>query len=292
MRKDGARIPVLLTVSPLRNREGQIVGASAIARDITAQRRSEEAVRRSEKLATAGRLAASIAHEINNPLEAVLNLIYLARNDPRQADQYLSMAEEEVGRVAHLAQQALGFVRDTASPGGIDAARVMDEVLQLYSHKLDSKQIRVTRRYRGSAQIVGFAGEVRQLLTNLLVNALDAMDRNGALHVRIRATRRWSDGLEGVYITLADNGSGIPQQSLRRIFEPFYRSASVRAAQIHGTGLGLPLAKSIAEAMGGMLTVESKLGAGSVFTLHLPCVREAHRPALARTSGRDVEIPQ
>ncbi len=283
MRKDGARIPVLLTVSPLRNREGQIVGASAIARDITAQRRSEEAVRRSEKLATAGRLAASIAHEINNPLEAVLNLIYLARNDPRQADQYLSMAEEEVGRVAHLAQQALGFVRDTASPGGIDAARVMDEVLQLYSHKLDSKQIRVTRRYRGSAQIVGFAGEVRQLLTNLLVNALDAMDRNGALHVRIRATRRWSDGLEGVYITLADNGSGIPQQSLRRIFEPFYTTKKDA-----GTGLGLWVSRGIVEKHDGSIRVRSQVAGhhrGTAFSIFLPSESVLTRMAPVRSRG-------
>ena len=209
MRKDGTRVPILLSISPLRNREGQIIGKSATARDISVQQRSEEAVRQSAKLATAGRLAASIAHEINNPLEAVLNLIYLARNDPRQADQYLSMAEEEIGRVAHLAQQTLGFVRDTSSPDQMDASRIMDEVLQLYSHKLDSKQIRVTRRYRGSSQISGYAGEVRQLLTNFLVNAVDAMDSGGALHVRVRGGRHWSDGQEGVRITLADDGSGI-----------------------------------------------------------------------------------
>src|SRR3981189_474154 len=124
MRKDGGRVPVLLTISPLRNREGRMVGASVIARDLSAQQRSEEAVRRTEKLATAGRLAASIAHEINNPLEAVLNLLYLARKDPRQAEQYLVMAEQEVIRVARLAQQTLGFVRDTATPAQLDAARV------------------------------------------------------------------------------------------------------------------------------------------------------------------------
>src|SRR5258705_7833914 len=122
----------------LSKRRGELVGASVIARDMSAQHRSEEAVRRSEKLATAGRLAASIAHEINNPLEAVLNLLYLARNDPRKAGQYLVMAEQEVIRVARLAQQTLGFVRDTATPAQLDAACVMDEVLELYSRKLSA----------------------------------------------------------------------------------------------------------------------------------------------------------
>ena len=234
MRKDGVRVPVMLTISPLRNREGQLVGASVIARDISAQQRSDEAVRRSEKLATAGRLAASIAHEINNPLEAVLNLLYLARNDPRQADQYLIMAEQEVVRVARLAQQTLGFVRDATTPASMDAAHIMDEVLELYSRKLERKQIRITRSYRGSAQISGYSGEVRQLLTNLLVNAVDAMDTAGSLQVRVHAAQRWSDAQDGVRITLADNGSGIPPENLRQIFEPFYTTKKDA-----GTGLGL-----------------------------------------------------
>lgn len=268
MHKDGTRIPVLLTVSPLRNREGQIIGASALARDISAQRRSEEAVRRSQKLATAGRLAASIAHEINNPLEAILNLIYLARNDPRQAEQYLSMAEEEVARVARLAQQTLGFVRDTASPSRMDAARIMDDVLQLYSRKLESKQIRVTKRYRGNSQISGYAGEVRQLLTNLVVNAVDAMDDGGTLHVRVTAVREGHDGLEGVRITLADNGSGIPTESLRRIFEPFYTTKKDA-----GTGLGLWISRGIVQKHGGSIRVRSLVEGryrGTAFSIFLP----------------------
>jgi PAS domain S-box-containing protein len=268
MNKDSIRVPVLLTVSPLRNREGQMVGASVIARDISVQRRSEEAVRRSEKLATAGRMAASIAHEINNPLEAVLNLIYLARNDPRRSEQYLFMAEEEVGRVARLAQQTMGFARDTASPSWMDAARIMDEVLQLYSRKLESKQIRVTRRYRGSSQISGYAGEVRQLLTNLVVNAVDAMDDGGSLHVRVTAVRQGSHGREGVRITLADNGTGIPAESLRRIFEPFYTTK--RDA---GTGLGLWISRGIVEKHGGSIRVRSLVEGryrGTAFSIFLP----------------------
>ena len=268
MHKNGTRIPILLTVSPLRNREAKIVGASAIARDISAQQRSEEAVRRNEKLATAGRLAASIAHEINNPLEAVLNLLYLARNDPRQAEQYLSMAEQEVGRVARLAQQTLGFVRDTSSPGRMDAARIMDEVLELYSRKLEDKQIHITRRYRGSAQISGYSGEVRQLVANLLVNAVDAMAEGGSLHVRVTSGRQWSNGLDGIRMTLADNGSGIPRESLRRIFEPFYTTKKEA-----GTGLGLWVTRGIVKNHGGSIRVRSRIegqSRGTVFSIFLP----------------------
>src|SRR5208282_4964215 len=139
MHKDGSRRPVMLSATSLRNARGEIVGASVIARDISAEKQSEEAVRRSERLATAGRLAASIAHEINNPLEALANLLYLARHDSSHAGDYLTLAEQEVGRVAKLAQQTLGFVRDTSSPGTMDPAAIMDEILQLYSRKLDGK---------------------------------------------------------------------------------------------------------------------------------------------------------
>jgi PAS domain S-box-containing protein len=277
MHKDGTRIPVLLSVSPLRNRKGQIIGASAVARDNSIQQRSEEAVRRSERLATAGRLAASIAHEINNPLEAVLNLLYLARNDPRQAEQYLSMAEEEVGRVARLAQQTLGLVRDTASPDRMDTARIMDEILQMYSRKLESKQIRVTRRYRGGSQIGGYASELRQLLTNLVVNAVDAMDIGGSLQVRVTEVRQSSNGVEGVRITLADNGTGIPTESLRRIFEPFYTTKKDT-----GTGLGLWVSRGIVEKHRGSILVRSKVAGsyrGTVFSIFLPNAYAASRVA-------------
>jgi len=237
MRKDGTRWPALLSVSSLRNARGEIVGTSAIARDISAEKKSEEAIRRSEKLATAGRLAASMAHEINNPLEAVVNLLYLARHDSRHAAKYLIQAEQEVGRVARLAQQALGFVRDASSLGSMDPAAIMDEILQLYSRKLEGRQIRVTRRYRGPCQISGYSGELRQLLANLLVNAVDAMADGGSLQVRVAAGRDWSTGIEGVRITVADNGSGIPSDHLRQIFEPFYTTKKDT-----GTGLGLWLA--------------------------------------------------
>ena len=277
MRKDGTRVLVLLSISPLRNAKGQLIGASVTARDISAQQRSEEAVRRSEKLATAGRLAASIAHEINNPLEAVLNLLYLARNDPRQADQYLAMAEQEVGRVARLAQQTLGFVRDTSSPGYMDPAKLMDEVLQLYSRKLEGKKIHVTRRYRAGYEISGNSGEMRQLLANLLTNAVDAMEEGGSLHVRIAPGHRWSDGRHGMRLTVADNGNGISRADLNRIFEPFFTTK-----KDGGTGLGLWVSWGIVQKHGGSIRLRSRaIGThtGTVFSIFLPGAYAATRVA-------------
>ncbi len=277
MRKDGSRWPVLLTVSSLRNARGQIVGASAIARDISAEKQSEEAVRRSEKLATAGRLAASIAHEINNPLEAVVNLLYLARHDSSHAGEYLTLAEQEVGRVAQLAQQTLGFVRDASSPSAMDPAAIMDEILQLYSRKLEGRHIRVTRRYRSICAISGYSGELRQLLANLLVNAVDAMAHGGSLQVRVALGRDWSNGREGVRITVADNGSGIPRNNLRKIFEPFYTTKKDT-----GTGLGLWVSRGIVQKHGGSIRVRSRTDGrttGTVFLIFLPQRHEISRVA-------------
>jgi PAS domain S-box-containing protein len=277
MRKDGTRWPVLLSISPLRNAAGEIIGASVIARDISAEKQSEEAIRRSEKLATAGRLAASIAHEINNPLEAVVNLLYLVRHDSSHAGEYLTMAEQEVGRIAQLAQQTLGFVRDASSPGSMDPAAVMDEILQLYSRKLEGRHIRVVRRYRGSHQITGYSGELRQLLANLLVNAVDAMADGGSLQVRVAASHDWSNGRDGVRIVVADNGSGIPRNNLRQIFEPFYTTKKDT-----GTGLGLWVSRGIVQKHGGSIRVRSRADGhttGTAFSIFLPLQHEISRVA-------------
>ncbi len=277
MRKDGTCWPVLLSVSSLRNSRGEIVGASAIARDLSTEKQSEEAIRRSEKLATAGRLAASIAHEINNPLEAVVNLLYLARHDSGHAAEYLAQAEQEVGRVAQLAQQTLGFVRDAKSPGMMDPAIIMDEILQLYSRKLERRQIHITRRYRGDCLISGYSGELRQLLSNLVVNAVDAMNVGGSLHVRTAVARDRVKGEQGVRITVADNGSGIPPSHLRQIFEPFFTTKKET-----GTGLGLWVSHGIVQKHGGSIRVRSRTdgsSTGTVFSIFLPLQREISRVA-------------
>jgi PAS domain S-box-containing protein len=277
IRKDGTRWPVLLSVSPLLNRRGQVVGGSVIARDISVEKQSEEAVRRSEKLATAGRLAASIAHEINNPLEAVLNLLYLARHDSGHAGNYLNLAEQEVGRVARLAQQTLGFVRDASSPSSMNPVTIVDEILELYSRKLEGRRINVLRRYRGTPQIAGYSGEVRQLLANLLVNAVDAMADGGSLYIRVAVAHDRTNHREGVRITVADNGAGIHHDNLRQIFEPFYTTKKET-----GTGLGLWVSRGIVQKHGGSIRVRSRTGGaitGTVFSVFLPERLEISRVA-------------
>ena len=271
MRSDGSRVHVLMSISPMRGPGGEIVGNSAIVRDITAQKRAEDALRRNEKLATAGRLAATIAHEINNPLEAVSNLLYLARHDEKQRDEYLIRAERELQRVASLAQQTLGFVRDTTSVSPLNVSETLDQVLRLYAPKLRSRRITTEVRFDEQARIDGFQGELRQLFSNLIINAMDAMPAGGTLSLRVSRSHEWRDGNRlGVRVLVADTGVGIGQGDLSRIFEPFFTTR-----KDSGTGLGLWLAHGIVQKHGGSIRVRSRTGAshsGTAFSVFFPSV--------------------
>jgi PAS domain S-box-containing protein len=267
-RKDGSPVDVLLSVSPLRDRKGNVVGASAITRDITHEMRAEEALRRSEKLATAGRLTTAIAHEINNPLEAITNLLYLARRDSARAPQHLEMAEREVHRISDIAQQTLGFVRELSEPCKLSVSTTLEEVLQLYSHKLIARNIQVQKEFRDASEIYGFPGELRQLFSNLLVNAIEAMPHRGGLRLRIAPAREQSSGREGVCVVFADSGRGIRPEDRARLFEPFYTTKKES-----GTGLGLWLVEEIVRKHHGKIRVRSSVrpgASGTIFWLFLP----------------------
>src|SRR6266481_751911 len=277
--KNGTRLRVLLSVSPIRNEQGDLVGASAIARDITQQKRTEEALRRNERLATAGRLTAAIAHEIKNPLEALTNLVYLARRDAAGRDEYLRLAEQEIGRLDSIAQQALGFVREGASPEPLDTGKILEEVVQLYLRKLQANRITVERRCGEDLEIEGYPGELRQLFSNLLLNAIDAMKEGGRLRLRVVRTHEWSAGRRpGVRVTIADTGNGIGTADLPHIFEPFYTTKKDQ-----GTGLGLWLAYGIVQKHSGWMRVMSSTtpaSSGTVFAVFLP-----ESPAVANTQA-------
>ncbi len=277
--KNGTRLTVLLSVSPLRNEEGKLVGASAIARDVSAQKRTEQALRRNERLATAGRLTAAIAHEIKNPLEALTNLVYLARRDASGRDEYLRLAEQEIGRLDSIAQQALGFVREAASPEPLDAGKVLEEVLQLYLRKLQAKRVVVDRHLGEHLEIRGYPGELRQLISNLILNAMDAMQEGGRLRLRVVRTHEYSgDQRSGVRITVADTGNGIKPIDLPHIFEPFYTTK-----KDSGTGLGLWLAYGTVQKHGGWMRVASRTtpgDSGTVFAVFLP-----ETPAMANSQA-------
>jgi two-component system, chemotaxis family, CheB/CheR fusion protein len=277
VRKDGTRVSVLLSVSPMRNRHGAMVGCSVIARDVTTQRRAEEALRRNEKLATAGRLVATIAHEINNPLEAVTNLLYLARHDPAKQDEYLARAENEVQRIGSIAQQTLGFVREGISATPLNVAETLDQVLQLYLPKLNAKRVQIEKKYDARADISGFPGELRQLFSNLIINAIDAMGEGGRLFLRVARSHEWSDNRRpGVRVTIADSGAGIRSADLSHIFEPFYTTKTDA-----GTGLGLWLSHGIVQKHGGSIRVRSRTtrNSGTTFSLFLPDAIERSKAA-------------
>jgi PAS domain S-box-containing protein len=269
LRKDGTRVSVLLSVSPLRGRRSALMGSSTIARDITSQRKAEEALRRNERLAMAGRLSAAIAHEINNPLDAVSNLLYLARRDQAGREEYLHIAEKELQRVSAIAQQTLGFVREGSSPSRLNVGEVLDQVIHLYSTKLESKRIQVSRQYGAQLEVCGFPGELRQLFSNLVINASDAVSEGGLVHFRIARAHDYAGGYRaGVRVTIADNGTGIRRSDMANIFEPFFTTKKDL-----GTGLGLWLSNGIAQKHGGWIRVRSRANPeprGTVFTVFLP----------------------
>ena len=268
--KSGKVVNVSLTISPIRDSSGHVIGASKIARDVSERKRAEEALRRTEKLAAAGRLAATIAHEINNPLEAVTNLIYLAKRNPSNANKLLDMASQELEGVSHIAKQTLGFYRETSSPVRFNVSDALENVLSMYTHRLDSRGIEVERQYDRQVEMMGLAGEIRQVFSNLIVNAIDSMANGGRLCVRVSRTNCWRRPGSVVRMTIADTGSGISRENRRMIFEAFYTTK----VDI-GTGLGLWVTRGIVEKHRGSIRFRSKATtgrSGTVFSVFLPAV--------------------
>lgn len=245
-------------------------GIVTFSRDITHHKRSEAALLRSEKLAAVGRLASSIAHEINNPLEAVMNLIYLAREqvkDP-EAQALLQVADQEIRRVSVIANQTLRFHKQPSNPRAIRCYDLLSTVLSIYQGRLKNSGISVDKRTRTEKPVVCFEGDIRQVLLNLIGNAIDAMPTGGRLMIRERSATEWSTGREGIVVTVADTGCGMSQELLRKVFDPFFTTKG-----IGGTGLGLWVSHEIVERHHGSLRVRSSQRQGhrgTVFTLFLP----------------------
>jgi len=264
---------VSLTISPIVDEDGKIVGASKIARDIGERKFAEAALIKSEKMAAAGRLAATLAHEINNPLQAVANLVTIwARSSglDEQGKTYAAMAESELRRLSHLTQQSLSFYRESIVPIPVNIEETVDSVLSIYEKHIKAKSIHITRRYRsGGATIKTYPGEIRQVFSTLLLNAMEAADASGTIDVRIREASAWHNPtVQGVRITIADNGVGIPAVDLPRIFEPFFTTKGE-----NGTGLGLWVASGIVDRSGGSILTRSsaKLSKhGTCFSIFLP----------------------
>lgn len=251
--KDGRLIDVSLTVSPVKDATGQIIGASKILRDISSRKRLEQSLLQAEKIAATGRMAATIAHEVNNPLEAVMNLLYLLRGKVTDEDgvNYLAAAEDELGRVAHIAKQTLGYYREHASARLSSVAEIAEHALMIYEPRCTAAGITIERSLLASRKIVVRRGEMMQVISNLLANAIYAMSSGGTLSVSVSDTDSPADG---VALTVEDNGTGIAPEILPKVFEAFFTTRTT-----FGTGIGLFVAKQFVEGHGGQISIESHI---------------------------------
>ena len=273
-KKSGDAFEVSVTISPVRDESGTIIGASKIARDISDRKRVERLLVQSEKLAAAGRMAATMAHEINNPLESLMNLIFLARQDSApggKVHDYLVTAEGELERLTHLARQTLGFYRDTGSPTEVYLHQLMESVISVYRSKLLAAGITIDKQFDDRRKVLLRRGELLQVFSNVITNAADAMPKGGAISISTRETvGPWRDGIETV---IRDSGSGIRPEHLAQIFEPFFTTKGEL-----GTGIGLWVAKQLVESHGGTISVASSTeegNSGTTVTIAIPFVPPA-----------------
>ena len=266
----------------------ELSGGIVIVTEITDRRLAEEALRVSEKAAAMGRLANSIAHEINNPLEAVTNLLYLLRIGKHDAEttEFIEMASVELDRVSRIAKQTLAFHRESNHPIDILLTELVDGVVTLYSPQFNEKGIRVLRHYESSPSVPGFPGELRQVFSNLFRNAMEAIPSGGRVMVRIHPSVDWKDLLRrGVRITILDSGTGMTPEIRRNIFEPFFTTKELK-----GSGLGLWLSVGIISRHHGRISVRSSTRpgqSGSCFSLFFP-MTGATKASIAQTEQNAV----
>lgn len=272
VRPDSTLVWVRNSVSLVRAAAGRPQQIVTISEDQTLFRMAERALIKNEKLAAVGRLSASIVHELNNPLEAVTNLLYLISHcsEVDEIRRYTHMAEQELGRVTQIATQTLRFYRHEVAPAPFQVTDVLESVLALFEGRLRKRQVSVVKRYRQANDPVrAYSGEIRQVFVNLIGNALDAMEDTGQLRIDVRPSRSWQQPeIGGVRITICDSGSGIPADMLKRIFEPF-----VSTKEANGTGLGLWISKEIVRRHGGTLFVRSAVSGprrGTAMSVFLP----------------------
>jgi PAS domain S-box-containing protein len=282
VKKNGERFDAALTISPVRDNEGTIVGASKILRDISQRRKIDASLLQAEKISALGRMAATVAHEINNPLESVINLIYLARKHAgpdAKLDRYLLTAENELERVSQIARQTLGYYREVGSPVEITMPQLMENVLSVYRSKMAATQINIQMNFAANSPIRVNKGEMLQIFSNIFANAIDAMPRGGRLLVSTQESVRNSQ--PGVLASIADTGKGIPVENLKRIFDPFFTTKGMV-----GTGLGLWVAKQLAEKRGGYISISSSvdtLDSGTTAEIFIPFLW----PSESTQSGND-----
>ncbi len=262
----------LLSAGPITHGPEEADGCVVTLFDIGERKRAEESLRRSERMAATGRLAATIAHEINNPLEGVTNLLYLIETMPGlspEALRYANAAQQELGRVAHITRQTLTFYRESSHPRPVDLKELLESILALYSGKLDAKSITLKKELIFQGQVMGFQNQLAQVFSNVLLNAVEASPPKGRLRIRLYASREWANSKQrGVRIVIADTGSGIRSEDRSKLFEPFFTTKGEG-----GTGLGLWVSQGIIQRHHGFMRFRSRAGrkgSGTVFSIFVP----------------------
>jgi PAS domain S-box-containing protein len=283
VKKNGEPIEVSLTVSPVKDEAGRIIGAAKIARDITERKKTEKTLMIAERLAAMGRLAATVAHEVNNPLEAITNLVYLAKkaSPPGEVADFLSVAEGQLALVSHLTKQTLGFYRETAGTRLVELNQIMNPLLSIFAARAHNKGIELEQEVNSDLAPYAVPGEVRQVLANLVSNSIDAVSGPGRIRVRVSSSRHWGNGMEaGIRITVADTGKGIAPNVRPRVLEPFFTTK-----RDVGTGLGLWVCKNIVDKNHGTIQIRSSVVPDKSWTVvsiflprNLPTEAEAEEP--------------
>lgn len=273
--RDDRLLNVSLTISPVRDRSGKVMGALTTARDVTQLKMAETSLRNSERLALTGRMAATIAHEISNPLEAIANALYLLEKSGSLDTVNLRlvlMAQAEMKSIMEITRNTLSMSREgTAQPIPVSVPELIENVLVLYGRKIQSLGIRVEKRFESKGIITGLPGELRQVFSNLVLNAADALALAGnrlLLHVYESADWR-SPSRRGLRVSICDNATGIQPEYIPRIFEPFFSTKGEK-----GTGVGLWVTRGIVERHHGSIRVRSSTRPGRAFTcfsVFLPC---------------------
>jgi PAS domain S-box-containing protein len=265
--KSGQRLNVSLSVSPVKDDRGKVIGASKILRDISERKRIEESLLQSEKIAAAGRMASTLAHEVNNPLAAITNLLYLLR--PLITDaaglEYLETAESEIARVSHIAKQTLGFYREHAAASSISVSELVQHAIMIYEPRCSANGITIERSLSSMKEAVLRQGEMMQVISNLIANSMYAMPSGGTLSVSVEDDH---SAKEGITVTVRDTGVGIAAEDIPKVFDAFFTTRS----EI-GTGIGLFVAKQFVEGHGGRIELESKQGVkehGTTVRIYLP----------------------
>lgn len=277
-RHDGEFIWFLQMAIPRREENGTITEWIGTSTDVSKQKLSEEVIRKTEKLAVVGRLASSIAHEMNNPLSSVTNLLYLLSMQTcldKTSQEYLRSAQEELARVSEISSQTLRFHKQSSAAAPTRISEVVDSVLAFYRPRLMRTGIQVLREYVRTEQLTCYASEIRHAVSNVIGNAIEALSKGGRLRVRIRPSVNWKLRNRGVRITIADTGSGISREHIDRIFEPFFTTREET-----GTGLGLWITRDLIAKHDGAIRMRSSTRpghSGTVCTILLPFEPRAHR---------------